>query len=130
MKPPITYLLAILAFIGLSSCSSEEQKTTQPIIVNQKAEQETPSPPPSKEVISPNHNGTTLYVKVPHLYVRSGPSMQYLPVSTIPFNAPITVKGTLQGGTWIKINEGQYVGSKYLSTDKNATPWIPEDYAH
>ena len=75
-------------------------------------------------------NGKTLYVKVPHLYIRKGPGMKYQPVGTIPFNQTITVQETVNKGAWFKIGEGQFVGSKYLSESKNAKAWIPAKYGH
>lgn len=75
-------------------------------------------------------NGKKLFVKVPHLYIRTGPGMSYQPVGTIPFNHQITVQESLSNGRWIKIGEGQYVGGRYLSDTKNDKAWIPAKYAH
>lgn len=72
----------------------------------------------------------TLYVKVPHLYVRTGPGMKYKPISTIPFNKAIQVQETVGNGSWVKIGEGQFVGTKFLSESKNSKVWIPAKYAH
>lgn len=75
-------------------------------------------------------SGKAHFVRVPHLYVRSGPGMEFAPVGTVPFNKELKVLEIVNGGGWAKIGENQYVGAKYISTTKNAYMWIPKKYAH
>ena len=71
----------------------------------------------------------TKYVKVPHLYVRSGPGMKYETLSTLPFGKAVNIIKTVRNGVWAKIGEGQYVGTRYLSDKKQEKAWVPP-YAH
>lgn len=72
----------------------------------------------------------TRFVKTHHLFIRSGPGMKYPKVGAVKFNQPVNVQAVYKKGRWVKIGEGQYVGSRYLGNTKNTKPWNVKKYAH
>ena len=76
---------------------------------------------------TPSVTTTTKYVSTKAgLNVRSGPSINYSIIRTLPVNTQVTVYEDSNG--WSKIGEGQYVSSQYLSNtmvDTGSSSSIP-----
>lgn len=119
----------IAMFVGFSlmaiSCADDESTMESPVATTEGEESSM-----SASGLFSSDSSKSLYVKVPHLYVRTGPGMKYQAIGTIPFNKEVKVLQSVSNGAWIKIGEGQYVGGRYLSTSKNEKAWIPAKYAH
>ena len=120
-------MIASLAVFG--ACADDEASTSDPISSSANMLDAAANTTAGKMMDSLNDEDK-LYVKVPVLYIRSGPGMKYKTIGTVKFNEAIIVKEKLHKGAWIKLDEGQYVGGRYLSETKNDKAWIPAKYAH
>lgn len=137
-------LLIALAFLGFVACSSNEPPApTEPVQAEQpavvpdapgtagetaQAPQAAPAPEAKstkKEIVETQSSGS-LFVSPSLLNVRSGPGMNFKVARTIPHNEKVNVIGT-ENLIWVKIGEGEYVSSKYLTekpTDKAIDPAV------
>ena len=118
-------LLVIASVFALGACAGEDG-ATDPVGSASMGDASVTA----GQVMGALQSEGTRFVKVPSLYIRTGPGMKYKTVGTVQFNQEIQVLETLYNGAWIKIGEGQYIGGRYLSGSKNDKAWIPEKYAH
>lgn len=102
---------------GAPEATAAETKTDD--VITEKSV--SPGAEPTAAPAETKEESQGLYVAVSHLNVRSGPGMAHPVVDVINFNTRHVSLGT-ENLIWVKLGEGRYASSKYMTEQKPAAP--------